>query len=233
VFGDWCALLPAAVEVVAVQYPGRGVRFGEPLITSCDEIVATLAEQIAPFAQRPFAFFGHSNGSLVSFELARTLQARGNFQQRHHFIAAKRAIHLPRETPMRHTLSDAEFILKLHELGGTPTEVLRNRELTALLLPALRADFSLAETFTLQSMTPLQADVTLLRGRHDSAVSEDDMNRWRELLRGTVETHCFEGGHFFIRTHKRQVLELVRGKLLEILQARTGANPSSSRESLS
>ena len=129
IFGDWCNSLPDSVEVVAVQYPGRGSRFFEPLIGTCKGMVEALIPNILPALDRPFVFFGHSNGGLVSFELARALQQKKCVgQQIHHFISAKRAIHLGQTHNPMHTMGKEAFLKAIEDLGGTPPEILAQKE---------------------------------------------------------------------------------------------------------
>src|SRR5262249_12373891 len=124
IYRDWFKDLPASVEVVAVQYPGRGIRFGEALISSCGGMVSALSQYRVHFLDKPFAFFGHSSGALVSFELARELQRKGGAGQVHHFISGRRALHLPRPGVVLHSLPDDEFVAELVRFGGTSSELL-------------------------------------------------------------------------------------------------------------
>jgi medium-chain acyl-[acyl-carrier-protein] hydrolase len=217
VFADWFQSLPDNVEVVAVQYPGRGSRFVEPLIGSCEDMVATLATEIMPFVDKPFAFFGHSNGGLVSFELARKLQQHGVTHQLHHFISAKRAINLPaRKAPM-HSLPDDEFLRELEDLGGTPPEILAQKELMELFMPILRSDFSLSETFKYSGESKLVCNATLLYGEKDEDIPEEDVMAWQARIEQPVKAQKFPGDHFFINSDKKEVLELLNHQLIQLL----------------
>jgi medium-chain acyl-[acyl-carrier-protein] hydrolase len=219
VYADWAQWLPADIEVLALQYPGRGNRFGEPLIASCRELVAALMPQIRPFVGKPFAFFGHSNGGLVSFELARALQRAGNTGQVHHFISGKRAIHLPRTRRITYNLPEDEFHRELESLGGTPTELLTNSDLMSLYLPILRADFALGETYSYTEGRLLDCNATLLGGEDDVDVPQADLLRWSELIQGRVDHACLPGNHFFINSQAKQVVDIVANRLAPALGA--------------
>ena len=71
IFRTWSDGLPADVEVCPVQLPGRGTRLMERPFTRLPPLVEALAQALVPLLDKPFAFFGHSLGALVSFELAR------------------------------------------------------------------------------------------------------------------------------------------------------------------
>ncbi len=217
IYDGWGAALHGDAEVIAVQYPGRGTRFHEPLIGRCSDMVAALLPQIRPLLGKPFAFFGHSNGGLISYELARALQREGASRQVHHFVSGHRAIHLPRTDSAKHLLPNEEFIRELADLGGTPQELLESRELLDLFLPVLRADFALSETYTFPGGAPLRSNMSLLYGSEDFDVPESDVLRWAELIDGRIDCRCFDGGHFFIQSHKQQVIDFVGNCLRQLL----------------
>jgi medium-chain acyl-[acyl-carrier-protein] hydrolase len=216
IFHSWCDSVPEEVEVIGVQYPGRGGRFSEPPIARCGEMVEALIPQIEPLLDRPFAFFGHSIGALISFELATHLSERCRRLQRHHFIAARRPPHLGRRHGTLHEMSDESLVKVLGVMGGTRPELLANRDLMAVFLPVLRADFALGETHSYQGSRLLECSATVLCGYRDSGVLARDLHKWRDLIQGHVDFHGYDGGHFFIDTHKREVLSLIARKLREM-----------------
>ncbi|MBL8300796.1 MAG: thioesterase [Rhodanobacteraceae bacterium] len=218
IYAEWAQWLPADIEVLALQYPGRGNRFGEPLISSCRELVAALMPQIRAFVGKPFAFFGHSNGGLVSFELARALQRAGNTFQVHHFISGKRAIHLPRTRRITYNLPEEEFRQELESLGGTPAELLANRDLMDMYLPVLRADFAVGEAYSYSEGALLNCNATLFGGMDDVDVPLADVLRWSELIQGHVDHVCLPGNHFFINSQARKIVEIVSNRLTQALR---------------
>lgn len=218
IFSDWCNSLPDSVEVIAVQYPGRGSRFVDPLIGTCKGMVEALIPNILPALDKPFVFFGHSNGGLVSFELARALYQQGVRQQIHHFISAKRAIHLPQTRKPMHAMGEQEFLKAVEELGGTPPEILAQKELMELFTPILRSDFSLSETFAYEGEHKLACDATLLYGLQDEDVPVEDVLQWQELIENKVQTQEFTDGHFFINSQKEQLLAYLNQRLNTLAQ---------------
>ncbi|GLQ87762.1 thioesterase II family protein [Dyella flagellata] len=223
VFHDWPELLSHDVEVIAVQYPGRGYRFGEPLIASCANMVAAMVPSIVPWLSKPYAFFGHSNGGLLSFELALTLQRMGHPGPVHHFISGKSPVHLPRRRKPLHNLTEEAFIHELRNLGGTPREFIDDPELMRLFLPILRADFALGETYSYAWRGKrLKTAVSYLYGRQDESYAEGDEAAWSELIDGAVDSVGYDGGHFFIHSHKQDVIRYVDGKLRGCITAEKG-----------
>ncbi|MGZ3181898.1 MAG: thioesterase II family protein [Telluria sp.] len=211
IFKDWVAPLGPQVELHAVQLPGRGARFGEAPVRSIGLLVHHLATAMAPLLDRPCVFFGHSNGALLAFELARELQRRGEHALRHLIVSAKRAPHLPRLGPITYDLPEAEFIQVLREYEGTPQEILNDPELLRCLLPAIRADFGLSDLYEFRPGYGLACNLSLFGSLNDRYVPYDDLLAWSVHGKGEVRSHVFGGGHFFMHSHADDVIaEVVR-----------------------
>lgn len=92
--------LPPGVEVCAVQLPGREDRYVEPAFSRLPAAVAALAGALHAHLQPPFAFFGHSMGALLAFELTRLLAVAPDAPQPDHlFVSGRRAPHLADRRP--------------------------------------------------------------------------------------------------------------------------------------
>ena len=196
------AYLPDTVEVCTVQLPGRENRFAEPALTSLDDAVAALAPFIADHADLPYAFFGHSMGSLIAFETARRLRALGARLPERLFLSGMRAPGLPDRDP-RHTLPDDE-LLATAEFDGV------NAELRELLLPLLRADLTLCETYTHRAEAPLPCPLTVLAGSDDDSVDAAELVDWREHTSADFELHLFAGApHLYVRGAERRLAETI------------------------
>ncbi|NUQ96488.1 MAG: thioesterase [Streptomyces sp.] len=194
--------LPDTVEVCTVQLPGRENRLAEPALTSLDDAVAALAPLVADHADLPYAFFGHSMGSLIAFETARRLRALGARLPDHLFLSGMRAPGLPDRAP-RHTLPDPE-LLATAEFDGVDPEV---RE---LLLPLLRADLTLCETYTHRAEAPLACPLTVLAGSDDDSVNGRELASWREHTSAGFELLVFPGApHLYVRGAERHLAETI------------------------
>ncbi len=197
-FRAWADELPPQIEVCAIQPPGRESRFSEPRFTSLPPYVAALDAAIAPFlGARPFAFFGHSLGAIANFELTRTLRRRGGPLPSYLFVSAHRAPQLPQPHEQLHTLPDAQFIQELGTLNGIPTGVAGNAELMEVMVPLLRADVGIAETYAYTDEPPLPVPIAAFGGVMDAEVSRDDMAAWRAQTAANFSVRMLPGDHFF------------------------------------
>ncbi|HEX5761015.1 MAG TPA: thioesterase domain-containing protein [Thermoanaerobaculia bacterium] len=223
-YRGWGADLPSTIEVCPVQLPGREGRLREPPPTRIEPLVAELAGAL-PLADVPFAFFGHSLGALVAYELARALRRRGGPEPLHLLLSGRRGPRVPgREEPI-HELPEAEFLARLRELNGTPEEVLGHGELMALLLPLLRADFALHETWTHRPEEPLAAGISVFGGLGDPEVTREDLEDWRGETRGRFRLRLFPGDHFFLHSARGLVAEAVARDLAELAPPALAARP--------
>lgn len=215
----WQAALGPAIEVCAVQLPGRGPRLAEPPIRSLPLLVETLAHLVPQQDDLPFAFFGHSLGGLAAFELARYCQRHHLPMPEHLFVSASNAPQYRPPSRRLHELDDANLIAALKEYNGTPPAALEDRELMDLLLPAIRADFALVEDYRYHPGPPLDISITVLAGKYDKHVLSKRLCRWQEETTEACSLHWFEGDHFFIHSRQRAVLDCVQAELADLQHA--------------
>jgi medium-chain acyl-[acyl-carrier-protein] hydrolase len=216
IYRKWQEAFPASsgVEVLPVQLPGRGNRLNEPAFTRCEPLVEALGAALLPHFDRPFVFFGHSMGALLAFELARLLRQNGQPGPQRLFASGSPAPQLRSDEPPTYDLPDTEFIEELRRLKGTPTEVLENPELMQLMMPLLRADFAVTQTYVYRESPKLTCPFTVFGGREDEEVSGEKISAWCELTSGGCSLKVFDGGHFFIHTAEKQILHALKLELL-------------------
>lgn len=207
-FYTWANSLPTAIEVCPVELPGRGTRLTEPLHNRLARLVETAAQGLLPALDKPFALFGHSMGALVSFELARYLRRYG-VEPVHLFVSGHGAPQLPDEEPPIHALPEAEFVARVRGLNGTPDEVWQHPELRDLLIPILRADFAMCETYQFQPDEPLRHPISALAGLGDPYVSRGHMEGWRAHTAGAFSLRMFPGDHFYLHTDRYLLLQTI------------------------
>lgn len=217
VFAPWAKELPWDVELVSVQPPGREGRLMEKPIGDMMEMVATMQRELAPLMDRPFAFYGHSNGGLMAFELARQLRRAGGPMPRLVITSGRPAPQLPLTEPHIHALPDAEFRDTLRRFNGTPDEILENREIMELLTPMLRADFQLGETYHYTPEAPLALTLVAWGGARDAEVPAAHVEAWREQAGGEFRFRIFPGDHFFLHGDRAQVLQALNEELRAVL----------------
>ena len=209
----WQADLGSSVELWVAQLPGRGVRLFEELPRNMDELVAPLTEEVAGLADRPFAFFGHSLGALVAFEVARELRRQRLAGPTQLWASGAEG---PQTRTIRRSLSglpDAELIEALRDYGATPGEVLAEPEMMKLLLPGIRADFWLNESYRYRPDSPLELPILLLRGDADPIVDAERAAGWVRESSRPLREWVYPGDHFFIHPHRRAIAELVAAEL--------------------
>lgn len=198
------------VELVGVELPGRGTRMREAPLTDRSVVVASIAADIAGAPARPFAFFGHSMGALVAFEVARALRRRGAAAPIHLFVSGREAPSVRPLTPPYHQLSDDALLRALRSLNGTPNEVLDDADIMEMMLPVLRADFTLAETFDYRAEAPLACPITVFGGTSDHTVRRDALELWRAETTGDAHLHMLDGDHFFFARSRGPLLQHIR-----------------------
>jgi medium-chain acyl-[acyl-carrier-protein] hydrolase len=162
---------------------------------------------------RPFAFFGHSMGAIVSFEMARWLRLNRNLLPKYLFVSGRRAPQIPDTDPPLHVVDEVEFLTEIRKLKGTPEELLASPDVRRLVLPALRADTELCETYAYVSDAALSCPITAFCGKQDEDETLEKMEAWRLQTTGEFALHLIEGSHFFIHSEEQAVLKLLRIRL--------------------
>lgn len=215
IYRKWPEFLPPAVEVCPVELPGRGARMDETAFTSVAPLIEAAAQALLPYFDRPFAFFGHSMGAIISFELTRYLAAKNLPQPVHLFLSGRRAPQLMVDAAPTYNLPEPEFVEELRRLDGTPEEVLAHPELMQLLIPLLRADFALCQTYISEPGPPVRCPITTFGSLEDSSVSRSQLEGWQEQTTAAFSLQMFPGNHFFLLSAQRDVLRILTKKLYQ------------------
>ena len=208
-FRDWHAQLPTSVEVYPVQLPGRGNRMHERPFTNLSVLVEAAAAELLPYFDKPFAFFGHSMGAVISFELTRLLRRIDGPLPCHLFVAGARAPQLPDPDPPSYNLPEPEFLQRLQEIKGTPAAFFDKPELMQLILPLVRADFSICQTYVYSEESPLDVPLTAYGGLSDEEVSPDFLKLWQRQTNGPFKIRMLPGDHFFLNTASQYFLQVL------------------------
>jgi medium-chain acyl-[acyl-carrier-protein] hydrolase len=211
-FRPWPNHISANVEICAVELPGRGARLRETPLTRMDELVPLLAAALKPFLNKPFAIFGYSLGAIIGFELARLFRDAGA-QPEHLFVAGRRAPQIRSDRSQRYNLPEAEFIDELRRLNGTPREVLEHPELIQMMLPLLRADFGLDETYECRAEAPLEVPISAYGGLADTDVTRGQLESWAARTTAGFQLKMFPGDHFFLHTSLSELITAINRQL--------------------
>jgi medium-chain acyl-[acyl-carrier-protein] hydrolase len=223
IFNGWADLLPADVEPCFVQLPGREARMLELPFTSMPAAADAVADALRPYLDVPFAFFGHSLGGIMSFEVARRLRAGGERAPELLVVSACRAPQLPPGSKPIHALPDEQFVQALREMKGTPHEVLANPRLLELVLPTVRADLAVFETYRYEPEEPLTSPISVLGGREDTIVTRREQLPWSRQTRSVCFFRAFPGDHFFLLGVRELVVRAIAQDLARVERRRVAA----------
>jgi surfactin synthase thioesterase subunit/glycosyltransferase involved in cell wall biosynthesis len=196
--------------VVGVVLPGRESRIAEAPFTRMGPLVAALAGAIEPYLSQPFAFFGHSMGAAVAFELARELRRRGRPLPRVLIVSAARAPqfrrgHVPPPAPSRE-----QFVDELRRLQGMPAEVLDDPAMLRAILPALEADATLYRNYVYSEDAPFDFPIWAYGGVEDPNIRREHLEGWREQTTDGFAVREFAGGHFYLNTRRDEFLAALK-----------------------
>ena len=208
-FRHWSAQIPPAVELLAVQFPGRQKRIKEPPLRDLREAVRELLPAIMSLAESPSVFFGDCTGSLVAYELIQALAARGTDPPRRLIVSCCRAPNLPPTHAPLFLLDDVALTDKIRALGFAPDWLLNDEPTLKAFLPLLRCDFEMAETYVHRVGNPLAVPITAIAGTRDRITPESDVAAWRTHTTQAFDLVPMEGGHDLAQTRAQELIALV------------------------
>ncbi|SNT49246.1 thioesterase II family protein [Rhodococcoides kyotonense] len=197
-------------DVVALQYPGRQDRVGEPAAASVEELAE---EALAEFAESPHnrgqgvTVFGHSMGGIVAFEFVRAAESAGIPVR---LLAVSAVVPPGRQDEQAPHPDDEDDILdRLVELGGTGAEILGSRDIMRMAIPALKADYRIIDTYSCADDETVDAPVSALGGDDDPIVTVGDLYGWEAHTTAGVSVSLFGGGHFYLNDNMESIAELL------------------------
>jgi surfactin synthase thioesterase subunit len=209
----WGQFTPPSIALCPLQPPGREERFMETPLDSMASLVLAAAGALTPHLSRPYALFGHSMGALACFEIVRLLEARGAPLPVHLFVSGAPAPQLASLIAPVYDLPREQLLQAVQRYGGLPEEVLRSTELLDMLVPRLRADFAVTGTYAYVGRPPLHLPITAFTGEDDQIVTPSIVDGWREQTASAFRIERFDGGHFFLARHAREIVLKVAGSL--------------------
>jgi medium-chain acyl-[acyl-carrier-protein] hydrolase len=214
VYRAWEPKIPPEIELCAVQLPGREGRLAEPRPASMEVLAGMTAQALEPYLDLPFAVFGHSLGAAVAFEVARNLHQRQGVTPRHVFVSGRSGPHQRPRADDLHALPDGELIRRVQRLQGIPGEVLAHTDVMAALMPLLRDDLRLAETYRASPGPTLRCPLTAFGGLQDPLATEAGLDSWRDTTLGPFTIRLFPGGHFYLHQDTDQLIGEIAAALL-------------------
>jgi surfactin synthase thioesterase subunit len=211
VYRSWGKKLAGDIDICPVQLPGRESRHSDPPFRDMGSLADAAYDALHPYLDVPFAFFGHSFGALIALELTR--RARHHAQLKRLFVSGRRAPHLREPRPPIAHLPNTEFAAAVQaRYGGIPQAVLEAQDLMDLLVPRLRADFEILESYESRPDDPVSCGISVFGGRHD-VLSDEELQAWRLHTTATMSVRMLSGGHLYLESHRAELLRAIADDL--------------------
>jgi medium-chain acyl-[acyl-carrier-protein] hydrolase len=226
VFSRWKGSLNGMIQLQPIELAGRGKRFSDANYDSLLEAVDDIYGLIKPELDRAlYAFWGHSMGSLLIYELVRKIETLPHPKPIHLFLSGSNPPHIKKDGKIFHTMPEDRFKEEIFKMGGTPREVFEHRELLKIFLPLLRADYKILETYEHKSDHPVfDCAITLFNGKADEEVTGAEILKWQQYTKQPCRLYEYEGGHFFINDYMEDIIQIINDTLIQaILHTETGS----------
>lgn len=212
-YNPWRKEVTSSIDLIPVELAGRGVRNQEQLYSNLQMAVDDLFEQIVPqLVHARYAFFGHSMGSWIVYELVKKIQNENFNLPEHVFFSGKEAPHVNKDRVYSESLNDEQLIEHICQFGGIPDELLRSEEFMSSYLRILRADLQLIEHYQPNGIEKVMCPISVLNGIDDD-LDLADLLAWEKLTTETCRIYHFNGGHFFIREQMKHVIDTINDTL--------------------
>ncbi|MEO5873435.1 MAG: alpha/beta fold hydrolase [Streptosporangiaceae bacterium] len=224
-YKGWEQEFPDEVEICLLDAPGRGRLHGQPLLDNSTDLVDFFRDTLLPWTGRPFAFFGHSMGALIAYELTLRLAAAGEATPVWLGLSACAA---PQRTSTGTHRVDRRFTEDelrgwLRSAGDTPEALLDDASLWRIFGPIFRSDFALAGSWRPDpAAEPLAVPMSVFGGEEDRTVSREQLAAWASRTEHFLGLHLYRGGHFYLTGHRRRVARQIAVSSALTLSARKG-----------
>jgi len=218
IYSSWKKNLHSEIELFPIELAGRGKRCKEPFYSNVYEAVDDIYNAIKDELDgTSFAFYGHSMGTVLVYELIYKIKELMNLEPVYAFFSGRYPPQVKKTEKFCYKMPENEFIQEIRSLGGTPEEFFENRELMEIFLPILRADYMLIELYN-HAPKPgkLGMGITVFNGKQDKYVTHDDLEEWQYITSGKNEVIEFDGGHFFIFDNQKEIISVINDKLLTV-----------------
>lgn len=240
IYREWQQNFPDFIEVCPVQLPGRENRMGETPIENLDTLIPLLAQHLQSQFDLPFAFFGHSFGSLIGFELTRYLRRHHLSLPAHLFVSAYPDPRAPSKS-LNNLLAQLEQMnLNLFDLNQELISKLTEKQLMSLskvfkdngvvdysdermnqsiiqvLLPIFIGDMKMVKNYVYHEEAPLKLTNTVFLGTQDTWVAPEEHWGWVNHV-DSCEFQEFDSGHLFVR-EKEIRLKIIKKITAELMR---------------
>lgn len=210
IYSKWKEMIDKSIEIIPVEMPGRGTRFCEKICGNMEDLVNDIYSKLEnQFISEDYMIYGHSMGSWVVYSLTQRIREKGIRLPERLFLSGKEAPYIKKNSLVYHKMNDKEFIEKIYDLGGTPRELLENKELLEIYIPILKNDYKVIETCKYKKPDKaFNFDITIFNGIKDT-LTEEDISAWSKYTSKNFNIYNFDGGHFFIHDYAKQMLDII------------------------
>jgi medium-chain acyl-[acyl-carrier-protein] hydrolase len=216
-YKNWSNDILDNVDLIAVQLPGRENRFCEPFKGNMQEVIESLFENFQDFKDKSFIFFGHSLGAIISYELACKIQNENSTNLQHLIVSACKAPQSKSRRNMIYNLTDQQLFEEICKYNGIPKELLNEKELLMdIMLPIIRADFTISDLYKCDTRQKLKCPITSLGGDNDDTLYPESLLEWN-IHTDSFNNKNFKGDHFFINSSYKEVINLINSILYKEL----------------
>ncbi len=208
-FQGWSDQLLTDIEVLPIQLPGRQRRLQEKPFTEFVPLIQVLGEILSPYLDRPFAFFGHSMGALIAFELAHLLEEDYNLKPLHLFLSAALPpsdIYFSKEFESFSQEQKLNYFMNISEI---PKDIYDDPSLLQELINVFKADLQLLQSYSYVEKLALSCPISSFGGINDSLTSEKQLSEWSKYTSSTFEVQMFPGKHMFLKDSKKLLLDTI------------------------
>lgn len=213
IFYSWANYLDPKINIYGFQAPGKEDRISEDLVVDLNTLIQNAVQELKQIINKPFALFGHSMGSVLAFEIAKFLESE-NLTPKLVILSGRPPPEFGlRMNPISH-LEDKELITELRKLEGTDTRILENEELMELLLPIIRADFRISESYKSSSNLKISSPMIAIGSEEDPWLNELEFNEWKQYSHNTTKIQFFPGGHFYLKEHLNLLSTFLNSEIL-------------------
>lgn len=209
-YKDWKDIIDSRFDICVLNLPGRGKKTLEAPFNNMINLIDTIKLDIQQMLDKPFIFFGHSMGGLVCYELAKTIEKELKKLPNHIYVSSYPAPHLLNKNLIQDDISDDNLIDKLKTLNGTPKEILANNKFAKILLPIIRADFKVLNSYEFISSNRLNCQITAIIGTNDN-LDIEQARAWSKHTFLSFSLKTFVGDHFYLNSEN---VKLQLGKLI-------------------
>ncbi len=200
------------IKIVPVELPGRGKRFCEDLVVNFNMLVDIVINEIKPIIMSvdDYALFGYSMGSRLIFEVYYRILELGLKLPVNMFFCASET---PKFTEFHKNLDDQSVKNSLFEYGGTPDEVMENEELLEIVIPIMRADLMVLNSYRyVEHAEKIKCPIIIINGKRDYETIAH-VEDWENYSENMCEFVFYEGGHFFIYDYKHNVGQIITERI--------------------